>query len=169
MPSQPCTATDHTRCTPALCAVAAAAMFDKLRIGLAQTRADRDRAYRLLDQTRAALRVALHHLKDRPGIADDAAHERRENQLAACRIALKDATEAVEAAGLDSPADHAQGGPDLAPVIAHQWSVRYPDGFVDGTQFTESGARQRAAELGGEVVYRAVGPWQSAPAADGAA
>ncbi|MER7331645.1 MULTISPECIES: hypothetical protein [unclassified Micromonospora] len=54
-------------------------------------------------------------------------------------------------------------GQGLAPVIAHQWSVRYPDGFVDGGSFTEAGARQRAAELGGEVVYRAVGPWATAP------
>lgn len=63
-------------------------------------------------------------------------------------------------AALDALAQHGQG---LAPVIAHQWSVRYPDGFVDGTAFTEAGARQRAADLNGEVVYRAVGPWQPAP------
>lgn len=55
-------------------------------------------------------------------------------------------------------------GNDLAPVIAHQWSVRYPDGFVDGNQFTEAGARQRAAELGGEVVYRPVGEWTAVEA-----
>ncbi|MEV1315348.1 hypothetical protein AB0J14_04605 [Micromonospora arborensis] len=44
-------------------------------------------------------------------------------------------------------------------IVGQEWSVRYPDGFVDGGRFTEAGARQRAAELGGEVVCRAVGPW----------
>ena len=43
-----------------------------------------------------------------------------------------------------------------------QWSVRYPDGGVDGGGFTEAGARQRASELGGEAVYRVVGPWRTA-------
>lgn len=73
-----------------------------------RVRDERDQVCRLLDQTRAALRVALHHLADRPSLADDTAHEQRENELAGCRIALQDATEAVEAAGLGSPAPRAQ-------------------------------------------------------------
>jgi hypothetical protein len=40
-----------------------------------------------------------------------------------------------------------------------EWSVRYPDGFVDGARFTRAGAERRAAELDGEVVGRIVGPW----------
>jgi hypothetical protein len=123
---------------------------------------DRERIHRLLDQTRAALRVALYHLRDRPGLADDDAHERRENELAGCRIALKDATEAVEAAELGT-------APDLAPVVARQWSVRGPNGQVEGKPRTEAAARQWADVIGGEVVYRAVGPWQSAGASDGGA
>lgn len=200
---------------------------------------DRDRAYRLLDQTRAALRVALHYLDENVTLAPwSDRYKARAAELAGCRIALKDATEAVEAAdreptdrvsadqladwlgrhewythpehpggkaaharsahrahhydhqcaicrgdldqiatvvlaylGLGQPADGCDVPPTdgLAPVIAHQWSVRYPDGFVDGTRFTEAGARRRAAELGGEVVYRAVGPWQSAGTPDGVA
>ncbi|MEU0078591.1 hypothetical protein ABZY58_11895 [Micromonospora tulbaghiae] len=56
------------------------------------------------------------------------------------------------------------GRPEQVPTqsTGQEWSVRYPDGFVDGSRFTEAGARQRAAELDGEVVYRVVGPWQSA-------
>src|SRR5262249_26971368 len=47
-------------------------------------------------QTRGALCVALHHLKDRGRLADDAAHEEREQELAGCRTVLRIATEAVE-------------------------------------------------------------------------
>lgn len=65
-------------------------------------------------------------------------------------------------AGLEAALAHMQSA-DTTPVVAHQWSVRYRDGFVDGGRFTEDGARQRAAESGGEVVYRAVGPWVVAP------
>lgn len=65
-------------------------------------------------------------------------------------------------AGLEAAAIHTKSA-DTTPVVAHQWSVRYRDGFVDGGRFTEDSARERAAESGGEVVYRAVGPWQVAP------
>ncbi|MGA3524198.1 hypothetical protein [Melissospora conviva] len=43
-----------------------------------------------------------------------------------------------------------------------QWSVRHPDGWTPDGGFTEAGARQRASELGGEAVYRVVGPWRTA-------
>jgi hypothetical protein len=65
---------------------------------------------------------------------------------------------------LGSAAGRAQDQPDLAPVIAHQWSIRYPGGTVHNVgTFTEAAARQRAADLSAEVVYRAVGPWEPAP------
>lgn len=44
-----------------------------------------------------------------------------------------------------------------------EWSVRYRDGRVSGTSFTEAGARQRADELGLEVVWRPAAPWNPAP------
>ncbi len=68
----------------------------------------------------------------------------------------------VQIAQADAQAPHAQGVPDLAPVIAHQWSVRTPDGHVEGNPLTEAAARRWADVIGGEVVYRAVGPWQPA-------
>lgn len=46
-----------------------------------------------------------------------------------------------------------------------EWSVRYDDGRVSGTSFTEAGARQRADELGLEVVWRPAAPWNPAPPA----
>lgn len=44
-----------------------------------------------------------------------------------------------------------------------QWSVRYPDGFVESPRFTRAGAEQHALELNGEVVWRPVAPWSSVP------
>ena len=51
---------------------------------------------------------------------------------------------------------------DLGGGTGRQWSVREPGGWTPGGGFTEAGARQRASELGGEAVYRVVGPWRTA-------
>lgn len=80
-----------------------------------------------------------------------------------------DVSRLVFNADCDEMAQVALAAAGLVPAVTREWSVRYADGFVDGTRFTEAGARQRAAELGGEVVYRAVGPWQTAPTSEGAA
>jgi Rad3-related DNA helicase len=129
----------------------------------AEVEEDLHRTHRLLDQTRAALRVALHHLADRPSLADDAAHAQRENELAGCRIALQDATEAVEAAALGSPAGRAQGEVTVEYGVRIQWNDGRTEDQPRGS-FLDAERTAATWTATAQVIRRTVttGPWQPA-------
>jgi hypothetical protein len=89
---------------------------------LADTRAERDRLAVLLDQTRAGLRVALHHADDTIGYAvGTRSRTERARELDGCRIALQQATEAVEGNAVTEPnasvpSRRAQDDPPACPA-----------------------------------------------------
>lgn len=57
----------------------------------------------------------------------------------------------------------AEAGRLLPEDTRTEWSFAYPDGVVDGKNFTEEGARRYAEDFGGQVVRRWVGPWVPVP------
>ncbi|MGW1059331.1 hypothetical protein [Micromonospora rubida] len=76
-----------------------------------QAAEDRDYAYRLLDQTTAALNVALHHANDNTSYAPATAHyKQRAAELDGCYIALQAAAEATSTPPPGSAPGRAQGG-----------------------------------------------------------
>lgn len=131
----------------ALPSLATTAERDEARRLAHRFAADRDHAYATIEQYADQLR------RDATTEADDG-----------IAVGLLRAADGIGdlLADLGASPARAQGQPDLAPVVARQWSVRTKAGQVEGKLLTEAAAWRWADVMGGVVVYRAVGEWETA-------